>query len=172
MTTNNKSLALIVAEMNELVTQIVENGGELTEVLETAFDDVGTQLQAKTDSYAFIMDKLDAEADFWDARAKASAKVAKSCKALRERLNDNIKFAMQQMQADEILGGEMRFKLSKLPPKVVMNPELIPDAYKMVVTETVPDKERIKATLLAGQSVPGAGLEDVYSLRKYANRKG
>lgn len=168
----SKTLPEIVAQVSLITQQIVENGGELSVDLEAVFDNVGAELAVKCDGYAFILDKLENEADFWKQRADSYAKVSKSCKALRERLNDNIKFAMQQMKTDEILGGEMRFKLSKLPPKVVMNPELIPDAYKMVVTETVPDKERIRADLVAGKQVEGAGLEEVFSLRKYANRKG
>jgi hypothetical protein len=169
---DTKTLPALVAEMNEIVRQILESGGELTEVLETAFDGVGQELATKTDRYAFMIDRLSSEETFWKEKAEAYSKVAKSCKALRERLNDNIKFAMLSMETKEIAGDEMRFVLSKLAPKVVLNEEKIPDAWKMVVTERVPDKDRIKAALIDGMPVEGATLEPVFSLRKYVNKKG
>jgi hypothetical protein len=169
---SDKTLPALVAEMNEIVRQILESGGELTEVLETAFDGVGQELATKCDRYAFMIERLQSEETFWKEKAEAYSKVAKSCKTLRERLNDNIKFAMLSMETKEIAGDEMRFVLSKLAPKVVLNEEKIPDAWKMVVTERVPDKDRIKAALIDGMPVEGAALEPVYSLRKYVSKKG
>jgi hypothetical protein len=167
----NKSLSTIVSEMSVIVSAIIENGGELTPELESAFDNVGTDLATKCDGYAVFMERLETEADYWKAKADSYSKVSKSCKALKERLNDNIKFAMRTLNTDEVKGGDVRFKLSKLAPKVVLNEEKIPQEYKMQVTEWVPDKERIKVDLQNGCAIEGAGLEDVYSLRKYANKK-
>ena len=166
-TTTNKSLPALVLQMSEIVSQIAENGGELSEVLEQAFDFTGAELKAKADSYAFFMERLDSESDYWKAKAEQYAKVSKSCKTLKERLNTNIKLAMQIIGTDELMGEDMRFKLSRSAPKLVLDESLLPDAYKMIVSETVPDKERIKAALVDKLEVSGAKLEDVYSLRKY-----
>lgn len=170
MTTNNKSLSLLVAEMSQVLTQIVEAGGELSPEIESMFDSLGTEIQTKTDNYAFFMERLDSEAEYWKARAETMTKVARSCINLKARLNDSIKLAMQQLGQDEIKGNEMRFKLSKLAPKLVLEEAAVTDAYKMIVTQHVPDKERIKHDLAAGLAVPGARMEDVFSLRKYVNR--
>lgn len=171
MSENNKSLPMLALEMSEIIAQLTENGGELSEVLEQAFDCTGQELQLKADRYAFFMERLDAEADFWKAKADAYSKVAKSCKTLKERLKENIKGAMHMLGTDEIEGGEYRFKLSRLAPKLVIQEELLPDNFKMVVTETVPDKEKIKAELEIGTEIPGAKHEMVFSLRPYLNSK-
>lgn len=171
MSENNKSLALLVAEMSEVLNQIVEAGGELSPVLEQAFENLGEQIQTKTDKYAFFMERLDSEADYWKAKADDYLKVSRSCASLKARLNDSIKLAMLQLKTDEVKGTDMRFKLSKLAPKLVLEEPALPDSYKMVVTTRVPDKERIKADLAAGVAIIGAKMEDVFSLRKYANRK-
>lgn len=171
MSENNKSLPLIVAEMSVILNQIVEAGGELSPEMETAFDNLGGQLQTKTDSYAFFMDRLDNEADFWKAKADSYLKVSRACANLKGRLNDSIKLAMRQLDTDEVKGNDMRFKLSKLAPKLVLEESALPAEYKMVVTTMVPDKERIKEDLGNKVEIPGATLEPVYSLRKYANRK-
>lgn len=168
MSTN--TLPALVAEMSLILNQIIEAGGELSPELETSFDNLGGAIQTKADNYAFFMDRLDAEADFWKAKADSYIKVSRSCANLKERLNNSIKLAMRTLDTDEVKGHDMRFKLSKLAPKLVLEGE-VPAEYKMVVTTTVPDKERIKADLTNGVVIAGAVLEPVYSLRKYANRK-
>lgn len=166
----NKSLPMIVAELSVVMNAIVENGGELSPELETMFDNLGSQLSTKADGYAYFMEKLEHEADFWKEKANSYLKVSKSCANLKDRLNNSIKLAMRQLGTDEVKGDDVRFKLSKLPPKLVLD-ESLPSSYKMAVTEYVPDKDRIKHDLEIGLEVPGATLEPVWSLRKYANRK-
>jgi hypothetical protein len=171
MSENNKSLVRVAVEMGEILTKLAENGGELSEVLEHAFDVTSEQLVAKADSYALFMERLDNEADLWKQKADSYAKVAKSCKALKERLNNNIKAAMQLMETDEIHGEEMRFKLSRLAPKLVIDEVSLPQTWKMQVVEVVPDKDRIKKAVELGESIPGVSQEDSYSLRKYVNAR-
>lgn len=168
---NKQSLAVLVSDMSVVLSQIVEAGGELTPELESAFDNIGGQLQEKTDSYAFFMDRLENEAEFWKQKADSYNKVAKSCKALRERLNDSIKSAMLVLKTDEIHGGEMRFKLSRAAPRLVIDETALPSGYKMQVIETVPDKAKIKAAIEVGQEIAGVKQEDVFTLRKYVQRK-
>lgn len=167
----SQNLQVMVLEFNNIVSAIAEAGGELTPELEAAFDGMGAQIQVKADSYAFVMDRLDAEAEFWKKRAEQFSRVAKSCKNLKERLNDSIKMAMKQLGTDEVHGVDMRFKLTRMAPKLVIQESLLPSEYKMVVTETVPDKERIKADLANKCEVPGAVMEEVLALRKYVNSK-
>lgn len=166
-----KSLPTMVAEMSLILQQVIEAGGELSPELETAFDNLGSQIQTKADGYAFFMDRLDNESEFWKEKANAYLKVSRSCANLKERLNNSIKLAMRTLDADEIKGDDMRFKLSKLAPRLVLEEALLPSEYKMVVTTHVPDKDRIKADLANKVEIPGAMLEPVYSLRKYPNRK-
>ncbi len=168
---DNKSLPAIVAEMSLILNQIVEAGGELSPELETAFDNLGSQIQTKADGYAFFMDRLDNEADYWKAKADQLIKVSRSCANLKERLNNSIKLAMRQLDTDEVKGTDMRFKLSKLAPKLVLEESALPAEYTMIVQTTKPDKDRIKADLENKVEIPGATLEPVYSLRKYPNRK-
>lgn len=167
----NKSLVAVAAEMGEILNQLAENGGELSEVLEQAFDLTGEQLVEKADKYALFMERLENEAEFWDAKAKSYQKVSRSCKSLKERLNNNIKVAMQLMETDEVQGTEVRFKLSRSNPKLVIEESIIPDAWKMQVVEVVPDKKRIGEALETGEQIPGAKYEASFSLRKYINAR-
>lgn len=167
-----QSLGDLVTGFSHILERIAEAGGELTPELEALFDQVGGDLQVKADSYAFVMDKLEAEAEFWKARADSFARVSKSCDRLRDRMKDAIKAAMVQLKRDEIEGVDFRFKLSTSSrPKLVLDEAILPAAWKMPVTELVPDKERIVTALDSGEAVPGARYEEVKSLRKYVNTK-
>lgn len=165
------TLPEIVARANLLEQALVEAGGELSPEIESMLEEVGKDLAAKTDSYAFFMERLDVQAEHWKAKADAFAKVSKSCKNLKERLNDRIKEAMRELGTEEIVGSDMRFKLSKMAPKLVIEEALLPKEYLMAVTEYVPDKERIKEDLANKCEVTGAKMEEVFALRKYVARK-
>lgn len=167
-----QSLGDLVTGFSHILEKIAEAGGELTPELEALFDQIGGDLQIKADSYAFVMDKLEAEAEFWKARADSFARVSKSCDRLRDRMKDAIKAAMVQLKRDEIEGVDFRFKLSSSSrPKLVLDEQLLPASWKMPVTELVPDKKRIVTALDSGEQVPGARYEEVKSLRKYVNTK-
>jgi hypothetical protein len=170
MSTEN-TLVSITAEMHAVIQQIIENGGELTPELESGFTEVGERLAEKTDAYAYFLDRLETEAEFWRSRADSLLKTAKACESLKKRLSGNIKFVMERLDQKEVCGSEMRFTLAKAKPALVIDEKALDPAYFMQVTEMVPDKERIKSDLELGVPVPGAKLEGGYSLRKYPNSK-
>ena len=167
----SKSLSLIVAEMSQLVTSVVEAEGELSPELEAMLDGVSRDLAVKADNYALFMERLDSEADFWKARAQKMSQVAASCANLKERLNGAIKTAMTQLQTTEIVGEETKFKLTRMAPKLVIDELTLPMDYQQQKITYTPDKAKIKADLEAGHQVTGAALEEVFALRKYAARK-
>lgn len=169
---STKPLALLVAEMSGVVGAIVEAGGELSPELESLFDNVQKDLAVKCDGYAFFMDRLDSEEKFWKERAENMVRVARSIAGLRERLKDRIKEAMVAMETTEIKGEEIRFKLSKLAPKLVVDELTLPMEYKAQRISYVPDKDKIQTDLSNGCEIPGVGVEPVFSLRKYLNKKG
>lgn len=167
----SKPLALLVADMNQIMSQIAEAGGELSPEIEAFLDDVQGQIQVKADGYAFIMERLTTEAEFWKAKADSYAKVAKACSALKERLNDSIKGAMVALGTDTIEGEEVRFRLSRTKPRLVIDEDFLPPAFKMQVVTLVPDKDKILGELEMGAEVPGAKQEVSFALRKTINSK-
>jgi len=166
----SKSLLLLVEEMSCLTSKLVELGGELSPELEAILDQVQGQLETKTDSYAFFIEKLDLEAKFWKEKAEKYAAVSKSCSNLKERLNGSIKAAMIALGKDEIGGEEMRFKLSDSTPRLVIDEALLLGEYKTVLISETPNKEKIRELLKEGKEVTGAYLETGKTLRKYVNR--
>ncbi len=166
-----ETLRTLVQQSNDLMSQLAEAGGELTPELESQLAHVELSLPEKIDSYSHLMDKLDLEIEMWKQKADFYYSIAKSCKNVKERLKENIKFAMQEMTVSEIKGNDVRFKLSNSKPTLLIDEELIDPLYTSQVTTTVIDKKRIEEDLKNGVPVAGARLVENVSLRTYANRR-
>ncbi len=165
-----KTLATLVAEAQGIIQALVEAGGELTPELEARLEVNQTSLVAKVDGYAFIESRLEAEAEFWKRRAEVNARIAKTLTNMQKNLLERIKWGIQEMGKTEVCGVDSRFFLVKCAQKLVINPDVLPPEWTMQVTETVPDKERIKAALTDGFEVPGASLEGGLALRVGENK--
>jgi hypothetical protein len=163
------TLVDLAREALELTQTIIESGGEITSEIEERVEANELRIADKVDAYSFIEERLDAEAQYWDRKAKAFANIARGFKGARERLLARIKFFMGEMQLKEVQGHDYRFVLAGSMPRLVVNEALLPAEYKMQVTQVIPDKERIREALLLGANIPGAYLEETGALRKYEN---
>lgn len=163
-----RNLLELANEARELESLIMDAGGELSPEVEARLNFNSLQLQQKIDSYVYVEEHFDAMEALWKRRAESCAAIAKRFARTREQLRDRVKFVMNEMQANEIAGKFYRYKLSATSGRLVIDSEAaIPTDFKMVVTTTVPDKDRIKDALKAGFQVPGAHLEGGVQLRTY-----
>jgi hypothetical protein len=172
MSTENKSLVALTEDYQRLMGLLMETGGELTPEIEKELEVNTEMLAAKADKYEFITSKLEAEEAYFKAKADSYTRVARACANARQRLRDAIKFSMQQTGKTEIIGEDTTFCIVNGAPKLVIkDPGVVPKNY---VVETIVrdlDKDKIKADLKAGKSVPGAEFEPVYQLRTKISRK-
>ena len=162
----------LASNMGTILAEVIEAGGELSPAIEQMLDGIGKDLARKTDSYVMVMDKLEADEAFWKAKAEAFARVARGCARVREEMKERVKAAIELTGEDEVRGEDFRFKLSPGKPRLVIEEDHVPMEWTLVVTERHPDKDRIRAALEAGETVPGAWMEQTKTLRKYVNKKG
>jgi hypothetical protein len=166
----NKSLLLIVNEAMSLEQMLMESGGEINESIEKALAVNAQELAVKTDGYVEIIERFDSLAEHYKKRAEFYSKIAAQCSKAVTRLEDNIKFAMQELGVDEIKGVDTRFKMSQTSGSLaVLDAEMVPVEFKTEKIETVIDKKALKDALLNGKEIPGAELIPGHSLRVYAN---
>jgi Siphovirus Gp157 len=166
----SNTLIQLVQSSQSIVEQLIESGGELSPELSLALSNLEVQLPAKLDSYAFILEKLEAEEDFWKQKAKAMQAVAKGCSNVRDRIKENLKLAALEMKADELVGNDFKFKFSNSKPKLIIDESALDKAYTMQVVTTEIDKKRIEDDLKLGVPVVGAHLEETKAMRVYANK--
>lgn len=167
-----KSLVSIVRDVATLETMLIEAGGEMTPEIEAMLTVKEVNLPEKIDNYEAMLDRLEAIEALYKERAKMFSAAAKSLANAQDTLKERLKIAMKELGVTELLGHDIRFKLSVSKPKlVILDEKLIPKEYKIQVITDEVQKDRLSEDLKIG-SVPGAILEETYSLRKYVNKKG
>lgn len=165
------NLPELAREVTAIEKVLIEANGEITKELEVFLEKIKSNLVQKVENYDFIIHSLISKAEFLDSRAGEFWMGAKRITDFVGRLKDNIKIAMLEMQVKELQGLSKRMVLSNGQKKLMIQEDLLPQEYKMATTTIVPDKEKIKAALLAGKDIPGARLEDSIQLRTYVNTK-
>ena len=167
---DNKSLMNIVNESVAIENMLIESGGELTPEIEQALRVTEENLTAKADGYHLIIERFDTLEAYYKSRAEFFKQVSTQCSNVVSRLKNNIKYAMAELNVDEIKGLDVRFKLTPTSGSLVIeDEELIPIEFKTEVVSTVLNKPAVKAALSVGGVVPGAKLEKGSSLRVFAN---
>lgn len=168
----SETLFALVATANGIENMLLETAGEITPEIEAALAVVDVNLPAKVDSYAFVIDRLEAQEAFWKLKANELYKIASSCKTARERIKDSIKDAISALGADEIRGNEVRFKMANSRPRLVIDEDALPKEYMMQIIHLEADKKRIEEDLKLGIPVEGATYQETKSLRTYAVNAG
>jgi len=163
----SKNLMTLAKTVAEIPYLLEETQGEITPEIEQLMTISSSELVAKIDSYQYVLERLELEQQFAKEKAAKWAKVAKTFENTKQRIKENIKDAMKQMQTTELVGEESRFVLTKVKPSLNLFEEDLTDSYKMIVQTVVPDKEKIRADLELGVPVPGATLEQGFALRSY-----
>lgn len=152
-------------EANRLEELLLQSEGELTPEFEMWLDQINTQLEAKADSYAHVIDKLEANVKMLKESAAQYNKAAKTLEAAQGRIKDRIKEALQLMNKTTLKGNKRSFVLSNCVQRLVIDEIFLDPNYTMVKTEVLPDRERIKKDLEQGIEVCGAKLEGGKALR-------
>lgn len=168
---NKETLKSLLQLSNSLVEALVENEGALTPELEEMLSKLEIKVPQKIDAYSNLMDRLDAEGDYWKEKADFYASIARACRNTKERIKENLKAVMIENGAKEVKGNDVKFQLRNSKPSLVIDESKIDQAYKNQVVSWVVDKKRIEEELKNGIKVDGAELKETLSLYNVANRK-
>jgi hypothetical protein len=163
----SQTLTTITGDMSAVLDLVDQAQGELNPVLESWLAEIGTSLAEKVDAYVGRITALSLLADQCRARAQDAQKASRTLEGMQDALEDRIKHTMRVLGRTDLTGEEWRYKLSPTKGSLVVNEAEIPTNYTMQVTTTSVDKERVRASLDAGELVPGAEIKPGWQLRKY-----
>jgi hypothetical protein len=181
---SNGSLYEISSELLELEAQIEENGGELTEELEEAFDSLLGKQVEKIDNYAALVRTVELRGETRKAEAARMATLAKRDENLAKRLKDILKdhFVAHDMKridgsrftvtrsknggadpvkVDEGEAAELTIPVQigeEVIPTSVSVPTGVPIRYLKLKATATPDVDQIRAELQAGAELEFASL--------------
>ncbi|MEO5348326.1 MAG: siphovirus Gp157 family protein [Magnetococcus sp. YQC-3] len=134
------------------------------EIPEEEFQDliqkVAADFSRKATNLAAIFLNLEADARAIDEATQRMERRRESLTKNAKRLRDHLLLHMQMTGMQEVKTPQFHIKIRKNPPHVdILCQEIIPDEFKEIVTTTKIDKAAIKSAINAGQTVPGAVLE-------------
>ena len=154
----NKTLPQLVSHYRDINEIILSHDGELTPQAEADLTEVCASLENKLDSCAFVIERLESEAQFWAEKASKLAAIARKHEKTAENLRAWLLKNMTDMKQKESIGSEYRL-LVKTTKRVEITDEakLSSDFLR---TKTEPNKIAIRDALLQGKSVAGAALKD------------
>ena len=155
----------ITAELNGILAQLEELGGEITPEIEQALAINEEQFVAKAEDYGHAILNLKGMAAAAKAEKERLAALQKFYENAQKRLTDALSNAMQVFGHDKVENATMRLSLRHSTATEVDDIDQVPAEYKTTKVEVVADKTAIKKAIQDGIEVPGAHLVENVSLQ-------
>ena len=149
----------LTGEYRELLDILSDTEDE--QLIKDTLEGVTGEIGIKADGYKVIIDMLEAKAATRKAMADKLAKTAKALANNAKRLEERLKYCMEQMGVTKIEGEYFTFKIQKnggVQPLKIKEGADIPQMFMKVIVE--PDKEIIRKALENGQKLDFAYLEE------------
>lgn len=145
-------------EYQLIITDIINNDGEITPDQETALQINRADLETKGINYAYVIKQLEADCEAIDLEVKRLNALKKVRSNAAERLKANISSAMLLFEVEEIKTPLIKLNFRNSEIVEITNEAQL--AEKFITTKTVitPDKKAIKEAIKAGEFVEGATI--------------
>ena len=158
-----QSLYKIEQDYLELINQIEESDGELSQEVQDALIINEGQLKQKSISYLEVIKAKEAFNSNVDEEIKRLQAIKKRNNSLVNRLNSTLLDAVNLYGDFEV--GTLTFTTRKSERLIIDNEEDISNDYKVTKLVTSVDKLAIKKAIKDGQDVKGATLQENKNLR-------
>ena len=149
----------IQSEYQQLVNQLIENGGEITPELELALQINKDNFHSKSENYGYITKQFDAEMDIIDNEIKRLQQAKKSREKTIQRLKDTIELAMLTFDVDKIETPLIKISFRKSESVEVENVNELPNEFKVIKLTESADKLKIKDALKSGIFIEGCSIK-------------
>lgn len=153
-----QSIYQIQNEYQLIISEIINNEGEITPELETALTINKEQLQSKAVDYSYVIKSLDSDCDAIDAELKRLQQLKKVRTNLAERLKDTISNAMNLYEVEKIETPLIKLSFRNSESVEITNESQLDACFIVTKTVTSPDKKAIKDAIKSGVLVEGATI--------------
>jgi len=160
----------LMAEWREVMAAIDDAQGELTPEIEQRMALLDVSIPEKIDAWAYVMERMEAEHEFWKARRKVDHEVELKYERHLEFAKTRLKGIMFEMGVVEMRGHDAKFQTVNSRARLTIQDEnLIPAKYLTERFVYDIDKDKLRADIEAGIEVEGVRLEKVTALRRSVN---
>ena len=153
------SIYNIQSEYQQLVNQLIENGGEITPELELALQINKDNFHSKSENYGYITKQFDGEIDIIDNEIKRLQQAKKSREKTIQRLKDTIELAMLTFDVDKIETPLIKISFRKTESVEVTDVNELPNEFKVIKLTETADKLKIKDALKSGIFIEGCSIK-------------
>lgn len=162
---NAPTLYGITAELNAILSEIEENGGEITPEIEEALAINEGQFTQKAEDYGHAILNLKAMSAAAKTEKDRLANLQKFYDNAQKRLEAALVAAMQVFGQERVENATMRLSLRHTTATEIDDLAALPKEYKTTKVEEVADKTAIKKAIQSGEEVQGAHLVENVSLQ-------
>lgn len=153
-----QSIYQIKNEYQLIISEIINNEGEITPELETALTINKEQLQSKAVDYSYVIKQLDSDCEQIDAELKRLQQLKKVRTNLAERLKNTISDAMNLYEVEKIETPLIKLSFRNSESVEITNESQLDACFIVTKTVTSPDKKAIKDAIKSGVLVEGATI--------------
>lgn len=158
-----QSIYQIQQDYLSITNELIENGGELTENLETSLAINKAELQQKAVAYVYVTKSLEADVSTIDDEIKRLQALKASRVKTIDKLKETVKDAMMLYGIEEIKTATLKINFRK--SESVECDGTVPAEYWNSKTVLTVDKVRIKEAIKQGKEVLGASLNINWNLQ-------
>jgi len=149
----------IQSEYQQIVTQLIENGGELTPDLELAMQITKDNFHSKSESYGYCIREINYNKEIIEKEIERLQKLNKSCDKTIVKLKANIEMAMITFEVDKIETPLIKISFRKSESVEVEDVNTLPALYKVVKVSESADKLKIKDAIKSGILIDGCSIK-------------
>jgi len=160
-----QSIFQISTELNEIINQIIENGGEVTPEIEGALMIKEEELSTKSVKYGYVVKALEYDVNIIDDEIKRLSQIKKVRQNAIERLKNVLSITMQSFNIPEIDTPTMKINFRKSSSLEITDEDLIPKKFITVKQSTTIRKEDIKKAIKEGEQIEGARIVENQNLQ-------
>jgi len=145
-------------EYQLIISEIINNEGEITPELETALTINKEQLQSKAVDYSYVIKQLDSDCEQIDAELKRLQQLKKVRTNLAERLKNTISDAMNLYEVEKIETPLIKLSFRNSESVEITNESQLDACFIVTKMVSTPDKKAIKDAIKSGMFVEGATI--------------
>jgi len=159
------SMYEIAQEYRDIEQYILDNDGEASDEVLAAMSCNESDLNAKMDAYAYIINQSEGRVHSLDTEIARLNKRRAVEKNLVIRLKATMLDALTELTEDSKLKTELHnYGTRKSTAVIITDQEQLNDIFMVVVEAKTPDRKAIKRRLSEGHVVSGAHLQENQSL--------
>lgn len=170
-----ESAILIAIELQDIVKNIMENGGECDDNTMANLDAWTAKFEVKAENIGHVDTRLSFDVEYYKAIEAAAKGKRVAIENTQKRLKKYLKDCMVVADTKTIRGDLFTFSLTKGRASLeITNEGKLPCNLVEVVEVTKPKSAEIKEKILAGEVVPGAEVvygESFVTIRKAGKKE-